>query len=105
MGDAARRAQPGVALHGYLHQLVGVQAALHHSQGIAGAAHGHAQLGGFSFRFGVEDGVGGYIQAGFGGQRLHGGFVADECGLDEALNRGFDGSLQGYLREGPYDGG
>jgi hypothetical protein len=37
---------PGVAVHGGLHQLVGVQAALHHGQRIAGAAHGHAQLGG-----------------------------------------------------------
>ena len=55
MADAARGAQAGIALHGDLHQLVGVQAALHHGLGIAAAAHGHAQLGGFAFGFGIED--------------------------------------------------
>ena len=44
VGDAARGAQTGVALHGDLHQLVGVQAALHHGLGVAGAAHGHARV-------------------------------------------------------------
>jgi hypothetical protein len=49
VGDAAGGAQAGVALHGGLHQLVGVQAALHHGLGVAGTAHGHAELSGFLF--------------------------------------------------------
>ena len=40
VGDAARGAQAGVARHGDLHELVGVEAALHHGLGIAAAAHG-----------------------------------------------------------------
>ena len=44
VGDPARSAQAGVALHGGFHQLVGVQAALHHRLGVSAAAHGHAEL-------------------------------------------------------------
>ena len=105
VGDAAGGTQACIAGHGHLHQLISVQAALHHGQGIAGAAHGHAQFGGFGFGFGMEDGIGADIQAHFGGQRLHGGFVADERGLDEALDCGFNGTLQSNFRQRPDHGG
>jgi hypothetical protein len=88
-------------VHGGLHQLVGVQAALHHGQGIAGAAHGHAQLGGLGFGVGLKNGVGADVQADLCGQRLHGGFVADQRGLDQALDRGFDGAPQGHVGQRP----
>ena len=101
MRDAARGAQAGIALHGGLHQLVGVQAALHHGQGIAGAAHGHAQLGGLGLGFGIEDGIGADVDADLRGQRLHRGFVADQRGLDEAGDRGFDGAAQGHVGQRP----
>jgi len=93
--------KPVSRFHGHLHQLVGVQAAFHHGQGIAGAAHGHAQLGGLGLGFGVEDGIRRDVQAQSGGQRLHGGFVADQRRLDEALDGGLDGSPQSHVRKGP----
>ena len=55
VADAAGGAQAGVAGHGGLHQLVGVQAALHHGLGIAGAAHLHAQLRRLGLGVGLQD--------------------------------------------------
>ena len=105
VGDAARGAQAGVALHGDFHQLVGVQAALHHGLGAAAAAHADADLGGFGFGVRVEDGVRRDVDADLCGQGAHGGFVADERGLDESLGSGFDGAAQGDIGERPADGG
>ena len=43
--------------------------------------------------------------ADLGGQGLHLGFGADEGGLDEAGDRGFDGASQGNIGKGPDDRG
>ena len=96
-------AQAGVARMAGLHQFVGVQAALHHGLGIAAAAHGHAQLGGLGLGVGLENGIGADVDADLRGQGFHCGFVADECGLDEALGGGFDGAAQGYVGQRPDD--
>ena len=103
VGDAARGAQAGVAVHGDLHQLVGVQAALHHGLGVAAAAHGDADLGGLGLGFRMKDGERADVHADLCGQRLHLGFVADQGGLDEPLGSGFDSAPQGHVRQRPAD--
>ena len=50
-------------------------------------------------------GIGGDVEADFGGQGLHGGVGADEGGLDEAGGGGFDRAAQGNVGERPDDGG
>jgi hypothetical protein len=56
------------------------------------------------FIFGLEDGVGADVEADLCGESFHLGFVADEGGLDEAFDGGFDGAAKGYVRERPDDG-
>ena len=88
-----------------LHQLVGVQAALHHGLRIAGAAHGHAQLRRLGFAVRLENGIGRDIQLCLCRQGLHLRLIADQGGLDEPFDRCFDGAAQGYVRERPDHGG
>jgi hypothetical protein len=57
------------------------------------------------FIVGLKHGVRADVEAGFCGQGLHFGYIADEGGLDEAFDGGFDGAAQGNVRERPYDGG
>ena len=103
MANAAGGAQTRIAGQAGLHELVGVQAALHHGLGIAGAAHGYAQFGGLGLTVSIENGISADVNANLRGQRFQRGLVADECGLDEALGRGFDGALEGYVRQWPDD--
>ena len=53
----------------------------------------------------MNDGVGADIEADLCGESFYFGFVADEGGLDEAFFGGFDGAAEGYVRQGPDDGG
>ena len=101
VGDAACGAQAGVAVHGGLHQLVGVQAALHHGLGVARAADGDADLGGLLFASGLEDRIRGNIDADLGGKRLHGCAGADESGLNQASRGGFHSAAQGDIGKRP----
>ena len=103
MADAPRGAQPSFGLHGRLHHLVGVQAALHQGLGAATAAHGHTQLGGLALAVGVDDGIGGDIQAYLCGQRLQRDLVADQSRLDEPLNRRFHRASERHVRQRPTD--
>jgi hypothetical protein len=83
-----------------------VQAALHHGLGIAGAAHGHAQLGGLALGVGLEDRIGADVDADLlrpAPSWL--GFVADQRGLNQAFDRGFDGAPQGHVGKRPDDRG
>jgi hypothetical protein len=57
------------------------------------------------FVVGLKDGVGADVEAELCGEGFHLGLVADEGGLDEAFDGGFDGAAEGYVREGPNDGG
>ena len=88
--NAARGAQPGIALHGDLHQLVGMQAALHHGLRIAAAAHGDAQLGGLRLGIRLQNREWADVDADLCGQRLHLCFIADQRRLDQALGGRFD---------------
>ncbi len=95
--------RPVSRVHGDFHQLVSVQAALHHGLGISAAAHAHADFGGLDFAVGIEDRIRRDVDADFCGESMHLRFIADQRGLDEALDGGFNCSAQRNVREGPAD--
>ena len=94
---------PVSRLHGHLHQLVGVQAALHHGLRTAAAAHSHAQLGGLDLGLGMDDRIRTDIDADLCGQSLHLVLVADQRGQDEALFGGFHSAPERHVGERPAD--
>ena len=51
----------------------------------------------------MKNRVGADVQADFGCQLLHGGFVADQRRLDEALDCRFNRALHRYIRQRPDD--
>ncbi len=102
--DAPRRAQAGIALHGGLEQLVGVQAALHQRLRIARAANHHGRRGRLGLGFGFHNGKFADVDAELCGKGFHGRFRADESGLDETGGSGFHCALQRHLAQRPHHG-
>ena len=104
VADAAGGAEAGFALHGSFHQLVRMQAALHHGLGVAAAAHGDAEHGSFVFGFCMEDGEGADVGADFRGKSANGFFVANEGRFDEPFGGRFDCAVECDIRERPHNG-
>ena len=92
--------KPGIALHGRLQQLVGVQAALHQRQRIARAAHCHGSFRGMSLGFGFDDRKRADVGADLCRQRLHRRFRANERGLNQPGSRRFHRAVHCHFVSG-----
>ena len=94
MGDAPRRSQSGFLGNDLVHELVGVEAALHQRVDLAAARHGHGELGSLVAVARGHEPIGGEVDGFRRGDGADLRFGADEHRNDEAGARRLDRAQQ-----------